>query len=46
VVITGKFDDVLDHVERGPSNDMYLTARHSGANGVALKELWDDLGSR
>ena len=37
------FGDVLNHIEKGPSNDIYLTARNNETNGSALAELWDDI---
>jgi hypothetical protein len=37
------FGEYIDRVERGPSNDFYMTANNDSANRAALSELWQDI---
>ncbi len=38
-----RFGEYIDLVERGPSNDFYMTANNDSANRVQLTELWQDI---
>lgn len=38
-----RFGEYIDWVERGPSNDFYMTANNDSANRVQLAELWQDI---
>lgn len=39
-----RFGDFIHLVQAGPTNDIYMTARNSESNRLALPGLWEDIG--